>query len=242
MRELTKYKGFMKACAEENFDPTWQPYEWAPGAHHFMGGVAINERGETGVRGLYAAGEVAGGVHGANRLAGNALTETQVFGAIAGKSAAEGALSVSSTSVPPRDITRIKDRGSAILRRDSGIDPQEVRAELTEVMSRYVGVLRNEDGLTEATRVLDEIHEKKVDKLCLQGEGSFKSLATILEVENLLTVGRLVTLAAKLRTETRGAHNREDHPALDENWLKNIVLQLENGQTKANMKPMAKDE
>jgi succinate dehydrogenase/fumarate reductase flavoprotein subunit len=90
--------------------------------------------------------------------------------------------------------------------------------------------------------VLDEIHEKKVDKLCLRGEGSFKSLATILEVENLLTVGRLVTLAAKLRTETRGAHNREDYPALDENWLKNIVLQLENGQTKANMKPMAKDE
>ena len=242
IEELSKYKGFMKACAEENFDPTWQPYEWAPGAHHFMGGVVINERGETGIRGLYAAGEVASGVHGANRLAGNALTETQVFGAIAGKSAAEGALSASSTSVSPREITPVKDRISAILRRDSGIDPQEVKVELTEVMSRYVGVMRNEDGLTEATRVLDEIHEKKVDKLCPRGESSFKNLATILELENLLTVGRLVTLAAKLRTETRGAHNREDHPALDENWLKNIVLQLENGQTKANMKPMAKDE
>lgn len=239
--ELGKFRGFMEACAAEHFDPTWQPYEWAPGAHHFMGGVVINERCETAVRGLYAAGEVAAGIHGANRLAGNALTETQVFGAIAGKYAAQRALSASRTSGSPSQIDAARDGIVRILDRGKGIDPLEVEDELTAIMSRYVGVLRNEDGLQRATQVLDEIKERKIGNLCLTGERSFRALARLLEVENLVTVGRLVTLAATLRRETRGAHSREDYPKLDEGWAKNIVLQLEDEQSTVTMRSIVRN-
>lgn len=236
--ELSKFKGFMEACAAENFDPTWQPYEWAPGAHHFMGGVVINERCETGVPGLYAAGEVATGIHGANRLAGNALTETQVFGALAGRHAAEAARLGSPRAVPPGQADVIRDRISKVLGRDGGVDPLEVKNEITGIMSRYLGVIRDEDGLRKAAKMLERIKEGEIGTLCIRGERSFKTLAELLEVENLLMVGCLVTKAAMLRKETRGAHNREDYPELDEAWARNIVLQWDKGKTRAKMKPI----
>ncbi|MFC1941436.1 FAD-dependent oxidoreductase [Chloroflexota bacterium] len=241
-KELDRFEKFMKACAAERFNPTWQPYEWAPGAHHFMGGVIINEKGETTIPGLYAAGEVVSGIHGANRLAGNALTETQVFGVIAGKYAAKRALSVSSTPVSPSQIDIVRNHIVEIFERDKGLDPVEVKNELIEIMSRYVGVIRNEDGLRKATQMLDKIKENKIGNLCLTGERSFKKLANLLEVENLVIVGKLVTLGAMLRQETRGAHNREDYPELDESWSKNIVLQLENKQATVTMKPIVRTE
>ncbi|NVM22845.1 MAG: FAD-binding protein [Desulfobacterales bacterium] len=187
-QELSKYQGFMEACAAENLDVTWQPYEWAPGAHHFMGGVVINDRCEAGVNGLYACGEVAAGIHGSNRLAANALTETQVFGAIAGEYAAKRALSVSSTSMSPSQINSARDHIVEILDRDKGVDPSETREELTEIMSMHVGVIRSEDGLRKATKMLDRIEEQKIRRLCLTVERSFKMLAELLEVENLLTI------------------------------------------------------
>jgi fumarate reductase (CoM/CoB) subunit A len=236
--DLSRFRGFMEACAAENIDPTWQPYEWAPGAHHFMGGVVINERCETGIRGLYACGEAAAGIHGANRLPGNALTETQVFGAIAGKYAAKKALLVKITSLSPSQIHSVKDRMEGILKRGKGVDPLEVKEELTEIMTRYVGVLRDEGGLRRAHQVLDKIEKNKVGRLCLGGKRSCKRLAALLEVENLLMVGRLIALAAMERRETRGAQYREDHPELDESWAKNIVLQLESGKTRVKMKPV----
>jgi len=238
--ELDKFKRFMETCATENFDPTWQPYEWAPGAHHFMGGVVINEKCETGILGLYAAGEAASGVHGANRLAGNALTETQVFGAIAGKYAAKRALSISNMLIPSSQIDLVRNHIEEIIKRDKGFEPLEVKGDITGIMSKYVGVVRNKDGLQKATQMLDKIKENKITKLCLVSKRSFRALAELLEVENLLVIGRLVTLAALLRTETRGAHNREDYPELDENWSKNIVLQLENKQMTVKVKAIEK--
>lgn len=236
--ELSKFEGWLKRCATENFDPTWQPYEWAPGAHHFMGGVVINERCETNVTGLYAAGEVECGVHGTNRLAGNALTETQVFGAIAGKHAAQRALAASIKPIPPSQINLLKERITSILKRDKGFDPVEVRDEITEIMSRYVGVIKNDEGLRKAAYLLDQIEQNKLAKLYLTGERSFRSLAGLLEVENLTSVGQLVTKAARQRTETRGSHNREDYPKLDEAWSKHILLQLEKGLPTLKIKPL----
>lgn len=203
-----------------------------------MGGIVINEKCETGIHGLYAAGEVASGVHGANRLAGNALTETQVFGTIAGKWAAKRALSVSSTPIPPSQINLVRNLIVEIFKRDKGFDPLEVKEELTGIVGKYVGVIRNEDGLRKAIQTFDKTKENKIGNLCLVGERSFKTLAKLLEVVNLLMIGRLVTLAARMRTETRGAHRREDYPALDEGWSKNIVFQLENKQITVKTKPV----
>lgn len=229
--ELSKYKSFLYACAQENFDPTWQPYEWAPGIHHFMGGVIINEKCETGIQGLYAAGEVAGGVHGSNRIAGNALTETQVFGAIAGKNSAKRALSIPRIPISPSQIISVRDQINEIFNRKDGIDPLEVETEIKEIMSKYVGVVRNEEGLRKAIQLLDNIKEHKIKKLCLFEDRSLKRVGKILEVENSLLVGHLITSAAIMRTETRGAHYREDYPELNKSWSKNIIFQFEKGQT-----------
>lgn len=225
--ELNRYERFINACADQNFDPSWQPYEWAPGVHHFMGGVSINDKCETGVSGLFAAGEVVGGIHGSNRLGGNALSETQVFGAIAGKQAAQRALSLkNSSSLPPNYPEYVEGRLLSISKREENIDPAEVREELTGTMSDHVGVIRNEDGLRKASDILKEIRETKIQKLYPKKDRSFRTLSELIAVENLHTVGELVVSAALMRKETRGAHNREDYPKIDNNWQQHIVFYL----------------
>lgn len=237
--ELSKFKAFLKTCAELSFDPAWQPYEWAPGAHHVMGGIVINERCETGITGLYAAGEVEAGIHGANRLAGNALTETQVFGAIAGSNAAGKALSTSVIPVPKDGIESIKKRILQILKRKKEIEPSEVQNEVTDILSLYAGVLRHEEGLKKATQSFSDIRETRINHLALGEERSFRKLANLLEVENILLLAEMITLAATMRRETRGAHNREDYPHLDAEWSKHIVFQLKDGKRSISMKPVA---
>jgi fumarate reductase (CoM/CoB) subunit A len=239
--DLNKFQKFMNVCASENFDPSWQPYEWAPGIHHFMGGVVINEKCETGIEGLYAAGEIVAGVHGANRLAGNALTETLVFGKIAGESAAKQALSSPQVHIGPERINGIKERIEGIIKRDNGVDPLEVKSDLLNMMSLHVGVIRNEAGLRKALQSIEAIRKKKIGKLCLSAKDkSLTSLSILMEVENLAVVGELVTTAALMRTETRGAHNREDYPELIDNWAKHIVFHRENDTMDVTLKPIEK--
>jgi fumarate reductase (CoM/CoB) subunit A len=237
--ELSKFKKFLDASAAENFNPFWQPYQWAPGVHHFMGGIVINTRCETDVPGLYAAGEVAAGVHGANRLAGNALTETQVFGAIAGAEAAKRAQAGMRRPVSPEQAGTAVGRLTRIMERKEGADPIEVKAQLTEIMSMHVGVIRNKEYLDKAVDMIEKIRRGKIGKLCLGRDKTLRRMAALLEVENLALVGNLVTSAALMRTETRGAHYREDYPQQDEKWLKNIVFQLKNGETKVHMRSVA---
>jgi fumarate reductase (CoM/CoB) subunit A len=236
--DLFQFKRFIKVCGEEQFDPTWQPYEWAPGAHHFMGGVLIDETCATNIKGLYAAGEIVAGVHGANRLAGNALTETQVFGAIAGDAAAREALTVEPAPIPSSHVEMVKRWIEEILRRDCGFDPREVKEELATVISVHVGVIRNEDGLQKAKQSIDDIKNKKAGALNLVKEKSFWALAKLIEVENLITVGMLTTTAALMRKETRGAHNREDYPELDEQWATHIVFQRQDNDTAVMLQPV----
>ncbi len=237
--ELAKFRKFLQTCAAEHFDPSWQPYQWAPGAHHFMGGVVINPKCETGVPGLYAAGEVAAGVHGANRLAGNALTETQVFGAIAGAEAAAKAMARPPLPVSPEQFESVVECLDGVLRREGGPDPLEVKAELTEVMSLNAGVIRHEEGLRKATQTVDRIRKEKIPVLGVGPLRACRKLGKALEVENLAMLAELVASAALMRTETRGAHSREDYPEEDEKWMKNIVFQRAKGETKVHLRPVA---
>jgi len=239
--ELAKFKAFLVACADEKFDPAWQPYEWAPGAHHCMGGIVINERCETGVGGLYAAGEAETGVHGANRLAGNALTETQVFGAIAGANAARQALSASNIPESQEQIAAITHRMTQILKRADGPDPTETKKEIAGVMSMHVGVLRNEEGLRKAARSFSGIRSMKIDRLFVGKDRSFRMLSKILEAENALLIAELATQAAAMRKETRGAHNREDYPQTVEEWSMNIVFHRAGDQVIVKTKPVNAD-
>jgi fumarate reductase (CoM/CoB) subunit A len=203
-----------------------------------MGGIVINERCETGVSGLYAAGEAEAGVHGADRLAGNALTETQVFGTIAGANAAQRALSRSSVPLSDERIAAVTDRISRTLGRDQGVAPTEARDEIARVMSLYVGVLRHEEGLQKAARSLSALRRRKIGRLFPGKERSFRMLSTLFEAENMLLIAELATQAATMRTETRGAHNREDYPRTNEEWSKNIVFQLRDGKLAVTTKPV----
>lgn len=226
--QLKRVEKFMNACQAAELDPSWQPYEWSPASHHFMGGVVIDDQCKTGVSGLYAAGEVAAGVHGANRMGGNALTETQVFGAIAGKSAADSAGSPESRQKRSLNEEAIKTRIRKIMNRESGSDHLAVRSDVVETMSKYVGVIRNQEGLQRAISFIETIKETKADQLFMAGERSMAMLTKLLETENLLMLGELTARAALLRTESRGAHQREDFPGIDKGWDKHIVFQLEN--------------
>lgn len=235
--QLMKFKAFMEACAQIDFDPTWQPYEWAPGAHYFMGGIVINERCETGIPGLYAAGEAQSGTMGANRLPGNALTETQVFGRIAGEQAAKRALAVPMPALTPKTVGQSAKRISVLWERDRGIDYREVRREMTACIGRYAGVIRNEEGLRKAIDTMDEIGENKLRSLSLAEGRSLRELAGLIETLNIHIVGKMILQAALLRTESRGAHNREDYPETDDAWKKNIVFRHKNGKTEIFMHP-----
>lgn len=199
-----------------------EPMEVAPTAHHFMGGVKIDENGQSSVENLFAAGEVTGGVHGANRLGGNALADTQVFGERAGKAAAENALK-SENGLNQEFVEKEKKRiGSKI--KKGKISPQKLKKELQETMWDNVAIIRSEQSLRMALRVISHL-EMQLDDMEVFDESKFnRNLQDALEIENMIETAKMVITAAVLRQESRGAHYREDFPETREDWRKSIVL------------------
>jgi fumarate reductase (CoM/CoB) subunit A len=228
--ELKRFQSFLKACYDAGIDPTWQPIEWAPGVHHFMGGVRINENAQTTIRGLFACGEVTAGIHGANRIAGNALTDALVFGEIAGRSAAKEALSLTSPKIPESQVEAERKRIFSFYKKEEGENYEVIRAKVQKIMNDYVGVIRRGDELRKAINMLEELY-KIVPNMYIAGEKTYKKLCELLETINLIDVGRMVAKAALMRTESRGAHYREDFPnENNKEWLKNIIIRLRNGE------------
>jgi succinate dehydrogenase / fumarate reductase flavoprotein subunit len=172
--------------------------EIAPAIQHFQGGVKIRPHAETTVAGLYAAGEVAGGQHGANRPGGNALMDCQVMGRIAGESAAREALRASDTPAPT-DV-RAKAAVRALFAA-SGIAAEQARAQVRAGLARYASVYRTAAGLR---RLSDELEALAQQGLAATGA----SLAQAVEAVNILAVGHLVARAALARDESRGPHLR----------------------------------
>ena len=196
--------------------------EVAPTAHHFMGGIRINENCETTVGNLFAAGEVTGGVHGANRLGGNALADTQVFGKRAGESAAKNALEgkISSNN---KFIEAEEERISNLIK-NGDFYPIEIKKELQEVMWKNVAIIRNEEGLKVALKRINELKEMSKN-MRVSGIMSYNNdLLDALEIIKMLDVAELVTKSAILREESRGAHYREDYPETKEKWKKSIIF------------------
>jgi fumarate reductase (CoM/CoB) subunit A len=196
--------------------------EVAPTAHHFMGGARIKPDCETTVENLYAAGEVAGGVHGANRLGGNALAETQVFGKRAGESAAKNALSTE-LEFNETHVDKEEKKIQNIFK-DGDIYPHEIKTELMETMWENVAIIRNENVLKSALKKIDELKMKSMNMKVDNELGFNKNLIDALEIENMISLASLVTQSALLRRESRGAHYREDYPKKDERWDRSIVL------------------
>ncbi len=192
----------------------------SPTAHFCMGGVGIDENAETTVPGLFAAGEVCGGVHGANRLGGNALSEVFTMGGVAGERAAQKAQESSQPDMPEKGILEERDRLESFLSAAGG-DLGELRRDLKEVMWLKAGIIREKEGLEEAL--------ERIERLAASLKGvrvkDYRELMKYLELENMVLLSEMVCRAALLRTESRGAHYRRDYPEEDnDGWLKNIRI------------------
>nr|WP_302578049.1 fumarate reductase (CoM/CoB) subunit TfrA [Methanobrevibacter arboriphilus] len=199
-----------------------QPMEVAPTAHHFMGGVRIDENCRSTVNNLFAAGEAAGGVHGANRLGGNALADTQVFGKRAGISASKAAKS-SDFEINNEEIKNEIDRIDKLFKKGS-ILPFEIKKELQNLMWDKVAIIRNEKDLKEALSHIKTLKEKLND-MDINNETHYnKGLQEALEVINMVEIAELTVKSALIRKESRGAHFREDFPDTKEEWKKSIVM------------------
>ncbi len=196
--------------------------EVAPTAHHFMGGIRIKPGGETSIRNLFAAGEASGGIHGANRLGGNALADTQVFGKRAGESAAKNAISIEFEY--NEDQVNLEEERIRNIFKNGSIYPHQIKKELMDTMWTNVAIIRNEDGLKFALNKIEELKIKSLDMKVPEGSGYDKNLQDALEIENMLTVASLVTQSALVRRESRGSHYREDYPQKDIRWDRSIVL------------------
>lgn len=228
-KELKRFEKFLNICKIEGINPSWQPIEWAPGTHYFMGGIKINEECQTNLLNLFAAGEVTGGIHGANRLAGNSLADCLVFGTRAGRFAAERASKLNIPSINKVEVDKEKEKILNMYRRKEGVNALDIRERIRKIMWDYVYIIRNEGGLKEAITKLKEL-KSIVPKFYIPQE-SWEKIRYIIEVTNLLDVGLIVATSALKRAESRGAHYREDYPTRDDkNWLKNIIIQCKNGE------------
>ena len=203
-------------------DITKEPMEVGPTTHYVMGGIRVEADSQmaTTVPGLFAAGECAGGMHGANRLGGNSLSDLLVFGKRAGEYAARYAADHSAVSVGDDQIDLAAQEALAPLERDPGADvgPYRLQYELQALMQDKAGIAREEDGLTEA---LDEIQKLKERARAMGAGGSREynpGWHTTLDLASLLTVSEAVVLAARERKESRGAHSRIDHLEKKPEW------------------------
>lgn len=220
------------AYDRQGLDATKTGIEWAPGCHHQIGGLKANERCETNIKGLYAVGEVVGGIHGANRLGGNSLTATQVFGKIAGKNAAEFSLSISREDLAKEIIEKKKKPIYDVYERDTGVNYIEVRESLKQLMSENAWIIKNEKKLNDALDAIIKL-KKEVKSNVKLPEKTYWHLKGALETLNMIDVSELIIRASLIRTESRGAHYRDDYIEQDDkNWLKNIIFYKEKDEYK----------
>jgi succinate dehydrogenase / fumarate reductase flavoprotein subunit len=211
------YEQFLKLA---KVDITTQPMEVAPTIHYIMGGVRVDaETGASTVPGLYAAGEVAAGLHGANRLGGNSLSDLLVFGKRAGEGAAEFAKSGSKPAkLDPREIDAAIDGLMAPLDRPAGENPYRLQAEIQETMSKHAPIVRDAAGMEEGLQQILDLGARATN--C--GTGGSRSLKfnpgwhTALDLRSMLINAEALLRSALERKESRGAHARSDYPKLDD--------------------------
>jgi succinate dehydrogenase / fumarate reductase flavoprotein subunit len=214
--------------AVNGIDLAKRPVEVAPIAHYHMGGVRVDETLQACVPGLYACGEAVGGANGANRLSGNAITEAFVFGARAGRNAARRALRGSSlwrpqAADPALDLLRSAQRRDAP-------NPAAVVVGLKALMADKVGPFRTEQKLRSALQSIERL-KTEIGEVPVSSAAAFDPvLVDWLDLRNMLLVAQSVALPALARTESRGAHQREDHPGLDDGWRVNQSLALSGGR------------
>ena len=222
-------------------DITKEPMEVGPTCHYMMGGIRVEaETARATVPGLFAAGEAAAGLHGANRLGGNSLSDLLVFGRRAGDVAATDAKTLGPVTI---DETQIETAAAEMLEpfdRPSGESPYDIHRDLQETMQNYVGIFRNESDLQQGLADLGRLKER-ADRVRVEGSRLFNPgwhLAR--DLKSMLTVSVAVALSALAREESRGAHSRIDFPNYDEHWSKlNNIVSCDGNELKLSQSSIA---
>lgn len=216
------YESYLKI----NINPEKDYLEVAPTCHFMMGGVRVNEHWESSVPGLFVAGETGAGIHGANRLSQNALAEVLVTGQRAGNAAACYAVRRDRRKVSPGLINKTYEEITALFNNKGNLTPGQLRKKMQRLMLENVGVYRTGQGLRQMLAHLEELEAlQSMQRITLKSRVYNMALREALENKFLLATARCVTMAALRRTESRGAHYRDDHPERDDsNWLKHTVI------------------
>jgi succinate dehydrogenase / fumarate reductase flavoprotein subunit len=210
-------------------DITAEAMEVGPTCHYVMGGVEVDpDTAASSVPGLFAAGEVAGGMHGSNRLGGNSLSDLLVFGRRAGLGAAEYVRSLDKR--PSANQESVDEAAKLALAPFERVDqpnvenPYTVHSEMQQKMNDLVGIIRKSDEIKEAVSALEEIKERAA-KTAVEGHRQFNpGWHLALDLRNMLLVSECVARAALQREESRGGHTRDDHPMMDSNWRARLLV------------------
>ena len=221
-------------------DITTTAMEIGPTCHYLMGGVRVDpETAATTVPGLFAAGEVAGGLHGANRLGGNSLSDLVVFGRRAGAGAAAYASRTNARAVDDAQVDEAARSMLAPFEGEGGENPYAVHLELQETMQSLVGIIRTEAELKQALGKLDEL-SGRLERVTVEGNRQFNpGWHLALDLRSMLTISKVVARSALMRQESRGGHTRDDFPKTDPEWgKKNVVTRKRNGQLELTPEPL----
>ena len=224
-----------------------EPFQVMPSALYTSGGIRIDEWGRTTVPGLFAAGEAAGGVHGANRLGASSMPDIQVFGRRAGLAAAAETCAPRRTDVEAalRWAGRLAGALEGPLCRDDGVQPAALKRQVQELTTTTVGLVRSGPGLEETRATLAEYRQDVVPKLSAYGGTRIlnREWMETIELRNMLDVVGAMVAAALTRTETRGAHYRQDFPERnDEEWLANLYVRRNGEDDEVEKRPLVGED
>ena len=224
-----------------DIDITEQPMEVGPTTHYIMGGVHVDADTQMSrVAGLFAAGECAAGINGANRLGGNSLSDLLVFGKRAGEFAAEFAKENSLGKIDDGRIESVAREALAPFERRDGENPYQVQKDLQDTMQNLVGIVRNESEMREALGKIDDF-KNRAENAAVSGNREYNpGWHTALDLENLLTVSEGITRAALERKESRGAQFRDDYPEKNEQFAKvnTMIAKAADGSMQVRLEPL----
>ncbi len=223
-------------------DITKEPMEVGPAQHYVMGGVEVDpDTAASSVPGLFAAGEVSGGMHGSNRLGGNSLSDLLVFGRRAGMGAAAYLDSLGGTRPAASDAELEAARADAIapLERAGGENPYTVHAEVQQTMSDLVGIIRREEEIKTALAELEKLRERAAQVSAEGGAAYNPGWHLALDLRNIMLIADCVAQAALERQESRGGHTRDDFPVMSPQWRKvNLICSLDGDRVTLKRQPM----
>ncbi|GAA1430902.1 FAD-binding protein [Microlunatus lacustris] len=223
-------------------DVTREAMQVAPTAHYSMGGVWVRPRDHgTDVDGLYALGEAASGLHGANRLGGNSLIELLVYGRIVGQAAAQYVAGLATSRRSPSAVEEARVEVNALLAARGPENVRFLQRAIRDTMTEHAGVVRDEVGLTNGLAQIDRIDERAVDLGIHPDIAGFHDLAHAFDLKASLLAARATLESALERRESRGCHNRSDHPDLDPELQVNLVWSPSTGVVREAIPPVPDD-